>query len=353
MNLSPGFDPDQLLIVDVPEQVKNSEKAQSLMRALSGDRSIASVTVMADAVGRFEHPWGLDFKREGGKPVFVDMKSVSTNFFEQYRIQPVAGRLFDPRIDKDDDAEPIVLDRVAVRAFGFASDEAAVGQLLYYTSEDTVNGQRISRITTKRIVGIAPELRFYPLHQAPHPTAYELWTLGTTLSVRAAGGLADAERAIRSRWPGYFPDAMVRITRAREIFASSYAEEARIAKLLSIATAVALLIAAFGMYVLSAHTVQRRAKEIVLRKLYGAGRRDVGRLIMRESGLLLIVSACIGLPLAALAIERFLSLYVEHVPAIHWVLPASLVAASVIALTAAARHVVIAMNMKPAAALRV
>jgi ABC-type antimicrobial peptide transport system permease subunit len=139
---------------------------------------------------------------------------------------------------------------------------------------------------------------------------------------------------------------------AKEIYAANYADDARLARLLAIATAVALAIAAFGAYVLAADAVQRRTREIALRKLHGARPRDIGKLVAREVGGAILLSALVALPLAALAIERYLADYTERAPIGAWTLLFALVAASATAAFAVARHAWIAMMLKPSVALR-
>lgn len=346
IHASPGFDPTPLLIVDLPEQVKNSEKARSLIAALSRQRSVAGISIAADAVGRAsEKRFGMDVRREGGSSVFLDMKSVSANFFEEYRIKPLAGRLFQAGIDQEDDAVPIVLNALAVRALGFASAEAALGQSLLYSDFE-------GKTFTKRIIGIAPDLRFFTMHEAPLATAWELWTYGTTLSLRSNGGLAEVERSVQTLWPMYFPDAVLEMHHAADILAANYEGDARAAKLLTTATAIALAIAAFGTYVLSAYSVQRRAKEIVLRKLYGAQCHAIARLLSTEFGILIGSAAVLALPLAAWASERYLASFVERAPIGIWPLLAALVLASSVAALAVLRHIWTAMRLRPALALR-
>jgi ABC-type antimicrobial peptide transport system permease subunit len=241
---------------------------------------------------------------------------------------------------------PLILTAIAARELGFASPAAAVGQVLLFTDFD-------KKISHRRIIGIAPQLKFQSLRAVPAPVAYELSTGGITLSVRSTGSLAQVERSAQALWPKYFPDAIMKTGPAKDILAANYAEDARMAKLLAIATGIALAIAAFGTYVLAAHTVQRRAKEIVLRKLYGASRRDIGLLVVREIGTLTLVSAVIGLPLAALAIERYLATYVEHAPIGYWTMLFALASTLAIALVAVARQAWSAMRMMPSKALRI
>src|SRR5260370_11402679 len=65
----------------------------------------------------------------------MGVKSISANFFEEYGIKPVAGRLFDSKIDKEDDPVPGVINAIAARQLGFASPEQAVGQNLPFWSK--------------------------------------------------------------------------------------------------------------------------------------------------------------------------------------------------------------------------
>lgn len=346
MRASPGFDPAPLLIVELPAMVKYSQQARGLVAALSAQPGVAGIAIAEDPVGRNSSSWSRVMQRPGGTGAEMDMKAVSANFFELYRIKPAAGRLFGAAIDKEDDAVPVVLNAIAARELGFATAEAAVGQTVLYTGFD-------GKAVYKRVAGIAPDLRFQSLRETARATAYELSTGGNTLSIRATVPPSHIELVVQALWPRYFPESILRMQQANDIFAATYAEEARLAQLLAVATGIALLIAALGTYVLSAHTVQRRAREIALRKLHGARRHDVGLLVVREIGGLVLISAVIGLPLAALAIQRYLAIYVEHAPIGVWTLLFALASTIAVAMIAVARHAWIAMRMMPSDALRV
>lgn len=347
LRADPGFDAAPLVVVDLPAQVRWDDKARAFASALAAQSGVAGVAVSNEAgVGRSSTMLMLrDFKRPDGTSVSMQLKAVSANFFEQYRLAPQAGRLFAAGTDTEEDPVPVVLNAMAARELGFATVQSAVGKTVLLRNYD-------GAIVPKRVVGIAPDLRFQSLREPPRAVAYELSTAGNALSVRASGSVLEVERAVRALWPGYFPNAIVQVNHARTGLALNYAEDARMVKLLGVATCIALAIAAFGTYVLSAHTVQRRAREIVLRKLYGAGRLDIARLVVREIGTLTLVSAAIGLPIAAVAIERYLATYVERAPIGYWTLLLALVCTMLIALVAVARHAGMAMRMKPAEALR-
>jgi len=345
---SPGFDPTSLLVFDLPVGVSAQDEKRGLMAALSQRPELTGTAISNDAVGRSKQSWSTEIKREGLEAVAMDVKSISANFFEEYGIKPVAGRLFDSKIDKEDDPVPVVINAIAARQLGFASPEGALGQILLFRSM----ASGAPALIAKRIVGIAPAIRFYSLREVPGAIAYELWSNSGTLTVRASGSIADAERAVRSVWPKYFPNSVLEMKPAKEIYAANYADDVRLARLLALSTAIAMIIAAFGMYVLAADAVQRRTKEIALRKLFGTRRRDIGKLVAKEIGAVILLSAVVALPLAALAIARYLAPYTERTPFAYWALAFALLVSLATAAFAGARQAWIAMALKPAVALR-
>lgn len=359
MGTSPGFDPSALLVVELPVGEWSSEKkARGLKAALEQQPGVWGVAVSSDPVGRSKQAWSTEIEREGGAAVTLDVKSVSPNFFDVYGIRPVAGRLFDPQLDQEDETGPLVINALAARQLGFASPQLAIGATLLFrshgtgaTSSGTTAQAPGKALVAKRVVGVAPEIRFYSLREVPRAVAYDLW-YGTTLTVRASGSLADAERAVRSVWPQYFPNSVLELSRARDIYAANYADDARLARLLRLATAIAIIIAAFGAYVLAADAVQRRTAEIALCRLFGAHRRDIARLIAAEVGTVALLASAIASPVAALAIARYMAAYTERTPVAFWTLVLAMGAALAITSVAAARHGWTAMRLRPAEALR-
>jgi hypothetical protein len=346
MRTSPGFDSAPMLIVDLPEQVKYSAAARNLVTALSAAPGVRGVAVSDDAIGRHKDNWRRDLKRPDGTSATMEIKQVSNNFFTLYGIKPDAGRLFDPGMDRDNDPVPLVLNALAARQLGFDHPSAALGQTVITTGFD-------KKPVPGRVIGIAPPLRFQSLREAPAPMAYQLSTGGGTLSVRTDGDLASVEQATRLLWPRYFPEAMPTIQPAAQVLAANYADDARMASLLGLATVIALMLAAFGTYVLATDTVQRRAREIVLRKLHGASDAAIGLLVLRGVGAMLLLGAVIGLPVAAVAIARYLATWVEQAPVGYWTLFLALAATGLIAVAAAGRQAWRAMRMRPADALRI
>jgi len=86
---------------------------------------------------------------------------------------------------------------------------------------------------------------------------------------------------------------------------ASYSDERLIAELCGFFGALALVLAATGIYGVMAYAMSRRTNEIGLRLALGAGRKDVLYMVLRETMLLTVAGIAIGLP-AALAATRLI-----------------------------------------------
>ncbi len=98
--------------------------------------------------------------------------------------------------------------------------------------------------------------------------------------------------------------------------------------------------------------MRRHTREIVVRKLHGAGPSRIAGLVAREFAPLPGASALIALPLGGWLAQSWLANFSERSPTAFWAL--SLVLAGLGAMTAlsALRHALAAMNMRPSSVLR-
>ena len=356
--VSPGFDPAPLLVVEMSKGLDDAQ-ARGLRDAIARLPGVDAVADSENVPGRDDGSGTRGsqlVKRVDGTGLPLPVQFVGPAFFNVYGLKPLAGRLLDPRIDDDDNwhaggngnasvlgaagagERNVVVNQAAVRALGWPSMEQALGQ--------RIDG------TDWRIVGVAPDIRWESLRAPVVPMMYQPASGSRLLTVRTHIAPAALERAIAEAASRYFPNSPPVIRRAGSYRAQAYGEDVRVARMLACATAVVFALAAFGMYVLAAHSVQRRAREIALRKLHGAGRAAIGALVGREFVLLTSVAAVIGLPPAVLAIQRYLAPFVEHAPLAAMAPVAALALALLVVAAATARHTLAAMRMAPVRALR-
>jgi putative ABC transport system permease protein len=341
-DLDPGFDTAPLLTFQAANNMRDP-RVRALRDEVKRLPGVAGV-----AVSHLPFRTGdniVSLRRAGGSATDLNLYAVDPEFFRVVGLKALAGRLYDPALDQPNEPERVVVDASAARGLGFEDPQRAIGQLL----NDTSGGKPM------QIVGVAPDVRHRSARDAQKPSVFYLRDQVGGFTVRCDGSvdIDTVRHAIEAILPRYFPNESFEVLRMHSIISMMfYDDDLRLSKLLAAASVIATAIAAFGIYVLAAYSVQRREKEIVLRKLYGARRGAIGSLVVREFALLIGAGALLGLPVAWLAIAHYLGSFSERAPIGAWTLLAALLVAGAVALGSTLRHTLAAVRIRPALALR-
>jgi putative ABC transport system permease protein len=340
-SLSPGFNPAPLVMFGAHNNMTDP-RMRGLREALLHLPGVEGVAESSNNV--FADNNITTVHRDGGTAADLMLRQVSPEFFGVYGLKPVAGRLFDPSMDTMTHGDRVVVNESAARQLGFATAQDAVGKTISETGDDARPAQ---------IVGVVTDLRNPSARGANPSSVFYLSDHLKVFTVRSTQDPASVMREIQDLWPRFFPNETQDAKRMETFITEEYyADDLRLAKLLAASSVIAIAIAAFGIYVLAAYSVQRRTREIVLRKLYGAGQGAIGSLVLREFATLIAAGALIGLPAAWLATQRYLAPFNEHAPIGLWTLVAALIVAGLVTLASTLRHTLAAVRIRPALALR-
>lgn len=337
-----GFEPDNLLVVKIKKTIRDAGSS-AFRDALLRIPEVKDVAFSMWPVGRDNAGNFSTLRAANGNHLMPNSESVSLNFFKVHSVSLLAGRDFDPKTDASEDSKKIILNLAAIKALGFSSPQAAIGQ---FVVKNTDNPESL------QIIGVVPDLRYLSAHESEIPRSFVPSLSPNTLTILTNGKLSEAMVNIEKLWQQHFPNEVFYIKTSTSLIAQNYEEDLRMSKLLIIAAILALAIAAFGIYVLSAYSVQRRVQEIAIRKIYGAKTKSIALLLGKEFGLIMLGSAAIGLPLGAFAISHYLASFVDRAPIGAWTLLLALCVVLLIALASSLRHALLAMRISPVVALR-
>jgi predicted permease len=308
----------------------------------------------AGAVALAENgPLGSRSNREqietpGHDPVRVDADWVSPRFFETVGVPLLAGRDFTAADNPG--APPVVIINQSL-AHELFKKENPLGRSLSFSFGRS--GQRPCEI-----VGVVADTHYYDLRQAPRPAAWftfqEVAPYMPTLHVRssttdAAALFAGVRREFDALDKG-FPVFNIKTLELR--IEDKLAQERLVADLAAAFGALALILAAVGLYGILAYAVSRRTREIGIRMALGATRADVLRMALKESAWLVSAGIAVGAPMA-LTGTRLISSTLFDIGAVDPV--ATLVAASLLVGVAAVASFIPARRasrVDPMAALR-
>jgi predicted permease len=162
------------------------------------------------------------------------------------------------------------------------------------------------------IVGVVKDAHYFSLRNSdPTGMIYETsWSNGAEvrwLEVRFRGSpapvIAGIQRELRDMDPNV---PVMRVRMIEEYLNDALGNERLIAYLSGFFGILALGLASVGLYGVVAYAVAQRTREIGIRMALGAQRRDVVRMVMRESLIPVLIGVCIGL-VAALVLARFIA----------------------------------------------
>ena len=225
----------------------------------------------------------------------VRIRPVTPGYFETLGIPLLRGR----SISRDDrgTAPPVIV-----------INEALAKK--YFPNEDPVGKQMIFWGKPKTIVGVVKGERFGGPQSEPEPALYPPLAMlpmsNVTLVVRASGNADSVTNAVRGAIREIDADmALYDVELLSATLDRTVATPKFQAILIAAFGAIALLLAAIGLYALIAYQVQQRTNEIGVRVALGATRAQIARLVLGRAGAVAALGIVIGLA-GALATGRFL-----------------------------------------------
>jgi len=310
IGLGAGFQTENLLLVDFDPGGAGYDRnrlnmfySETLERArrLPGVRAASLSTNMPLSGDDSTRPLIVPGSGKlGQEDLKVHVNWVSTAFFETMLIPLLKGREF-MTSDGDGAAKVAVINETLARFY--FGDNDPVGKVVWIRGEP--NDPPI------QIVGVAQDSKHQDLRHAPPRMIYlpflQYHQDDMTLEARTAMNPATLIPAVRQALLEVnrnIPISEIKTGQAQ--LDGGLVAERLIATLSNFFGALALLLAAIGLYGTLSHFVARKTREIGVRMALGAQAQDVLRLVMREAAWPLLIGISAGL-LTTVAVQRALT----------------------------------------------
>lgn len=276
-------------------------------------------------------------------PMFVHRR-VTPQLFEALGVPLRRGRLFEPA-DLDPDGLPVALvDETAAREFWPGEDPIGKRLGRPWMNELLVVVGVVGSVLDGEMAGEAERTVYTPLAREPALSAFVV--INSATGLRVLPPLRAAVREIDPTVP------LSDVATVRSLVSNTLAAHRLSAMLLTAFGALALLLAAVGIYGVLAYTVQQRDRELALRLALGARGGDLLRMVLGEGLKLAAMGVALGTA-AAFAGTRLLTGMLHGVGAQD---PVTMAGVVVVILVAAAAAVLIparrASRLDPMAVLR-
>jgi predicted permease len=305
--VEPGYNPENLLTMATPLSSAGYSLARKRLfyqGLLTRINSLPGVKVAA--VGPLPQRMDVSSGSEWGIALYI----ISADYFRATGVQLRAGRGFTEQ--DSESAPPVVVINETYARRHFAGEDP-IGKRITYGFDGP-------RRIYGTIVGVVADVKRYGLEDEAQSAEYHSVLQGTVgrdlnLMARTAGDPLKLASAVRQQVWAIDPNMpVVDVMSMEQRLAESIAPRGFQMLLFGAFAAVALVLAAVGVYGVISHSVGRRTHEIGIRMALGARPRDLLAMVIRQGMSLALVGAAIGLA-AALALARLMASFLFDVKA--------------------------------------
>jgi predicted permease len=297
-----GYDKHNVINVWLPTDVIKPQEA--LKTELARHPSVKAVAFAGaspmEINGYTEVKWpGMP----SGQPTNLYGVTIDFDMIPTLGLKLVAGRNFSP--DRPADSSNYIINRKAAEIMGL---ENPIGQQISYSMYREQKGE---------IIGVIDDFHNDDIHLPIAPVVFvagrptELFNL----FIRYEEGRAEEAVAnLKTVFAKFYPGVSFTHTFLDDDFEMQMYREIFLGKISMALTVIAILIAVLGLLGLTLFSVERRTKEVAIRKVLGASVPQVMVLFFREFVRPALVAFVIAFPLANYFIQQYLEAFAYRVP---------------------------------------
>lgn len=277
----------------------------------------------------------------------LDMSLLAGRAFEASRNVDVPLINLETGTSANEYAASIVINQLAVTALGYSNPADALGAT--FQVQDYINGTLLVEV-----VGVTKNAHFQTIHSPLVPMLFiSAEPFFNALSIKLEPGNRQETLArIDALWGNYVPDVPVLKTYLREDLAEQYALEDRMTQVFSVFAALAVVIAFLGIFGLAAFNVERRTKEVGIRKVLGATVTEIVRLFVWQFSKPVLLASIVAWPIAGVLVQNWLESFAYRIDLIPLVFISAGGTVLLIAALTVASHAARAAMISPVLALR-
>jgi putative ABC transport system permease protein len=258
-----GFTSENVLVIPVKDRTKNEKHSIFVneITQLPGVQKVSYSSSIPAINNAYTYTYTFTGSDAGEQAMAVFL--IDENYFDLYHVRLKSGSF--PDLQKKDTIADVILNEAAVKQLRLADP---IGQL--------VTGQ-----VKGRVVGIVEDFNFATLHSAVEPMImYAYHQNFRFVSVNLKPGDVQAQlAALDKKWQQLYPGYPLEYYFLDNKIQELYATESRLTNAYTAFSIIAIVIAGIGLIGLTTYLLNRRLKEISVRKVFGSSTAQLVKLI--------------------------------------------------------------------------
>ena len=310
-----GFKKDAILIVNTPWKNNTQSKKQVFAEQLKVVPQIQMVSQGGNPPSSGGTMSQTTTYKDGKKEIKADLelKEGDENYIDVYHIKLLAGR----NLRAGDTTRQTMINETYSKILGFRDPKLAIGK---YLGDDAKS--------KREIIGVVADFHqkslrapIKPLGIEYHGEKYNNGTFHIALKPQTASGneWKTAIESIKGSWKKLYPEDNFDYSFFDESIAKFYESEQHTSKLLTWATALAIMISCLGLLGLAMYTTSLRTKEIGVRKVLGATVAQIVTLLSTELVILVVLAFVIVTPIGWWAMNKWMQNFADKTTISWWI----------------------------------
>jgi len=310
LNSDLGYNKDFIVSAQVPRDwsKKGVEHMETIRREFAAMPEIENATLSYQIPnGNYERKINIYRASSDADRAITSIRlGADENYAETYSMPLVAGSFLSGS-KSEYDLSKIVINETLAKALGWHKVEKAIGQ--------QVRMEEDSPVFT--IAGVVKDFHFESMQQHMQPIAFQHINKTQTfrfLSFKIkSNNTAEAIAAIQKKWSELLPGAAFEFSFMDDTLKTMYTTEIQLKKAAYTATVLTIIIVLLGVLSLISLSIQKRIKEIGIRKVLGASVSSIVSLFIKEFSGVILIAGMVACPVAYLIMHNWLNGYVYRI----------------------------------------
>lgn len=309
-----GMNPSQVLVMRGPATNNTSGERRyhefcAFREELLQSPYVEKVTATMNIPGQANRYNDVTVSRKGKEiNTRFNISFSDENYFATYQVPIVAGRNFYPVMANE--TKSVIINEKAAEDMGFESAAEAVGQKINVRDREM------------EIVGVAKDFHHESLQKELEPYIYQFrhpHEFGYYPALVNTANIPALMKSVRQVWKKHYPNALPDFFFLDTYFNKQYISYKQLGQLAGASSLLAIFIACLGLFALVSHTVNKKVKEIGVRKVNGAKVSEIMTMLNRDFVKWVIIAFVIATPIAYYTMSRWLENFAYKTPLSWWI----------------------------------
>jgi putative ABC transport system permease protein len=314
INMNKGIQTNQILAIHSANYAEEGdiEHIRSVfeeeVQKISGVTAASSASYIPGSTISSYMPTRLAWKNNDAN-ISCRMNFVGYDYLPLFGHKLIAGRNFSK--DYSADGKGIIINETLAKAYGYGKASDAIGKEIFWEF----------RNESRNIIGVMEDFHHQSAEMPVEPTMFQLWdhARGYCLLKISAANPLQTIKSVEKLWAGVHGGNAFDYVWIDEHYQNQFNKWLQFVLIVKVLSLIAILIACMGLFGLSSMLLNKRTKEIGIRKVNGAKISEVMVMLNREFVKWVVIAFVIATPIAYYTMNKWLENFAYKTELSWWI----------------------------------